>query len=191
MTLHPILVFVHVLGGVGVFVALGIEAVALARLRLADEPAEARVSMRALAAPHRLGPVAMLIALASGMWMTATSWGPEPWIVAALVGLVAMGALGGGVSLRALRRLRAALADERGRELSDAFRQVRASAALPSALRLRTAIGVGILALMTVKPPDAATASLVLAAAVLVGAVASVPSAVAAAGERDRSHADA
>jgi uncharacterized membrane protein len=123
------------------------------------------------------------------MWMTATSWGPEPWIVAALVGFVAMGALGGGVSLRAMRRLRVALADERGRELSEAFRQVRASA--PSALRLRTAIGVGILALMTVKPPDAATASLVLAAAVLAGAVASVPSALAAAGERDRSHADA
>jgi hypothetical protein len=191
MTLHPLLLFVHVLGGVGVFVALGIEAVSLGRLRLADSPADARASMRALALPFRLGPTAMLVTLASGMWMMATSWGHEPWIVSAFAGLVAMAVLGGAVSLRAMRRLRVALAAESEHELSAAFRQARSSGALASSLRLRIAIGIGILGLMTVKPPDVATSSLVLAAAVLAGVIASIPHAMAPAGARGPSRADA
>jgi hypothetical protein len=174
MTLYQLLVFLHVLGAVGIFVALGIETISLGRLQSAATPVDARVWMGLLKLPGRLGPIAMLTTLVAGMWMMAQVWGYQPWIVSAFVGLVGMAALGGVISLRGARRLRVALAGETGPELSDAFRSIRSGTALTASLRLRIAIGIGILGLMTIRP--GATGSwLILAAAAVSGLVASIP----------------
>jgi hypothetical protein len=174
MSLYQLLVFLHVLGGVGIFVALGIETISLGRLQSAATPVDARVWMGLLKLPARLGPIAMLTTLVAGMWMMAQVWGRQPWIVSGFVGLVGMAALGGVISLRGARRLRGALAGETGPELSDAFRLMRSGTALTASLRLRIAIGIGILGLMTIKP-GAAGSLLILAAAALSGLVASIP----------------
>ncbi|WP_242336782.1 MULTISPECIES: hypothetical protein [Anaeromyxobacter] len=173
MNTYAILMFLHVLAGVGVYVALGIETVALGGLRRAETPGEAGVWLRLHALPGRLLPGAMLVALASGAWMMATTWGHRPWILAAFIGMVGMGIAGGGVSGRAMRRLRAALATEDGAVLSPAFRAGQGSAALTGSLRVRIAIGLGILALMTLKP-EAAGSALVLTASVVAGLAASL-----------------
>jgi hypothetical protein len=76
------------------------------------------------------------------------------------------------LSLGRVRHLRAALTFESRSELSDAFRSVRSGKALIASLRLRIAIGVAILGLMTFKP-DAAGSSLILATGTLAGLVAS------------------
>ncbi len=174
MTFYNLLVFIHVLGGVGVYVALGIEALALPRLQRAVTPADAGLWLRVLALPARLAPLAMIAAFATGAWMTATAWGHRAWIFTTLLGLVGMAIAGGGVTGRALRRLRAALPAEAGAELSGTFRAASASAALTASLRVRVALGLGILGLMTAKP-EAAGSALVLAVAALAGLVASVP----------------
>src|SRR6266446_5916689 len=83
MSLYQFLIFIHVLGGVALFVAIGIEAVALGRLRRAETPADARVWLGLFRMPGRLGPTAMLTALASGAWMMKVSWGYQPWIAGA------------------------------------------------------------------------------------------------------------
>jgi hypothetical protein len=176
MNVYPLLVFAHVLGAAGIFGALASEAVSLRALRLAEAPATAAVATRLLAGPPILGPIAGLTTIASGIAMMAMAWGHQPWIVVAFVGIVAMGALGGAVTGRRIRRLRAALRTETpSSALLDAFRSGRASAALSASLRLRIALGVGIVGLMTAKPPDYATSLLVLGAAALGGVVASLP----------------
>jgi hypothetical protein len=170
MSLYQFLIFIHVLGAVALFVAIGIEAVALGRLRRAETPADARVWLGLFRLPGRVGPIAMLTALASGAWMMKVSWGYQAWIAGALAAMVGMAVIGAVVSLRRMRRLRAALHAESG--LSEAL---RSSPALVTSLRLRIALGVGILALMTMKPSDHATAILVLATAVLAALAASIP----------------
>ena len=173
MTLYPFLVFFHVLGAVGLFAALGIEAVAVGRLGRTDATDGAREALGSLQRNDRLGGISMLVLLASGAWMMA-SWGAQPWLSAAFVAIVFMGIAGGAVSSRRIRRLRAALAAERGAALSEPFRTLRSNVALAVSLRLRIAIGVGILALMTLKPSALGSALLVLAA-VAAGLVASLP----------------
>ncbi len=168
MSTYAILVFLHVLGGVGVYVALGIEAVALGGLRRAETPGDAGVWLRLHALPGRLGPAALVMALASGIWMTVVAWGHQPWIFSAFLGMVGMAIAGGAVTGRATRRLRAALAAEGGTALSSAFRTARASGALVASLRVRIAIGLGILGLMTLKP-EAAGSAAILAAALVAG----------------------
>lgn len=172
MTAYPLLVFVHVLGAVGIFAAIAIETAALERLQRAETPADARVWASLLALRSRLGPIAMVATLASGIWMMAVAWGHQPWIASALVGLVGM-AVTGAVSLRRTRRLRAALSAEPQSELRDAFRSLRSGRTLSASLRLRIALGVGILGLMTVKP-GAAGSWLILAAAAAAGLVAGI-----------------
>jgi hypothetical protein len=166
MSLYQFLIFIHVLGAMALFVAIGIEAVALGRLRRAETPADARVWLGLSRLPGRVGPIAMLTALASGAWMMKVSWGYQAWIAGALAAMVGMAVIGAVVSLRRMRRLRAALHAESG--LSEAL---RSSPALVTSLRLRIALGVGILALMTMKPSDHATAILVLATAVLAASI--------------------
>jgi hypothetical protein len=114
MSVYPFLVFLHVLGAMGLFAAIAIEAVALGRVRQADAPAGVREGMAVLAQNERLGGIAMLTLIASGAWMMATTWGHQWWIASAFIGIIGMGVAGGAVSSRRIRRLRAALAAPRG-----------------------------------------------------------------------------
>jgi hypothetical protein len=171
---YPILLFLHVLGGVGVYVALGIEVVALARFQRAGTPGDAALWLRVLRGPSWLSPLAMLLALGSGIWMAVLVWGHQAWIFTAFLGIVGMMIAGGAVTGRAMRRLRAALVGEGGPELSPAFRTAAASRALAASLRVRIALGLGVLALMTAKP-SADGSALIGIAAILGGLAACVP----------------
>jgi hypothetical protein len=175
MNIHSILVFLHVLGAVGMFAVLGIETVALGRLKRADTPADVRTWMGLLAVPARFGPVTLFTTLISGIWLMVKWWGPQPWILSAFVAIVVMAVMGGSVSRRAMQRIGKALPSETGSELSAAFRSLRSNPALTMSSRLRTAIGVGILALMTMKP-QVVGSLLILVAAVVAGVVAGIQS---------------
>lgn len=60
--------------------------------------AAATLAIRLLTGPTVLGPLSMLTLLASGIARMAMSWGHQAWIVVAVAGIVAMGALGGAVT---------------------------------------------------------------------------------------------
>ncbi len=124
MSAYPFLVFVHVLGGVGIFAAMGIEAGSPGRLRRAKTPQDARLWLGLLALPERLAPISMVTTLVFGIWMMAAAWGHQPWLARAFIGLAGMGVLGGVVTLRRTRRLRAALAADTGSDVSGALRSV-------------------------------------------------------------------
>jgi hypothetical protein len=171
MDLYSVLIFAHVLGAVALFAALGIEVVAFRRLRRARRAEEARTWMGPLREAGRLGPVAMVTILIAGVWMMVLRWGPEPWILTALVGLVIMAVLGAALTRRAMSRLRVSLADEPD-HLPTNFRAL-VEGALRISLWLRLAIAVGILGLMTVKPEVLGSVE-IMGAAVLVGIAAAI-----------------
>jgi hypothetical protein len=153
MDTHSIVVFVHVLGAAALFAALGVEVTALGPLRRAATVGEARAWLRALSMPGRLAGPVMLATVVSGAALSAMAWGFAPWTLAALAAVVPMGVAGGGVTGRAMRRVAAAL---RGHpdaaEVPPAARALLAGPALPSSFRLRLALAVGVVALMTLKP---------------------------------------
>lgn len=173
---YPFAVFLHVVGAVGLGAAVGVEALALGRLRRAATTADARSWLRQLALGGRIGPYSMLAVLASGIWMMATVWGHAPWISTAFAGMVAMGALAGGVSGRALKRLGAALQAERGPEPSANVRARLGAPVLTASLWIRAGLLVGVLALMTVKPSGAAASALILTGTAALGLAASAGS---------------
>jgi hypothetical protein len=166
MDLYALLIFAHVLGGVALFAALGIEVAAFQRLQRAHAIEQARTWMGLLREAGRLGPVAMVMILVAGVWMMALRWGPEPWIMTALVGLIIMAILGAALTRRAMARIGASLSGKPDRLPAEI--QALISGPLTVSLWLRVAIAVGILGLMTVKP-DVLGSLALIGAAVAVG----------------------
>jgi len=164
MDFYTLLIFVHVLGGVSVFGALGVEVAALRSLSRADTITEARTSMAILDEVGSFAHVAMITVLVTGVWMMAARWGPEPWVLMALAALVAMGILGAVLTLPAMVRLEAALAVGSGAVPGNSGGLV--GGPLRASLWFRVGLAVGIVGLMTTKPGLAASFVIIGTAAV-------------------------
>ncbi len=138
MTLDSVLLFVHVLGAVGLLAAVAVDASALwlaARAR-----SELRAVLGLTTAAGWLAPASMLSVLASGGWMMHRGWGPQPWILAGLAALAWIGVTG-AAGRRRLARLRRSLEGTGP-----------VAPALPAPGWSRLGAGGAALALMTLRP---------------------------------------
>lgn len=151
MLLYSIILFLHVAGALGVGAALGIEWTGLTWLRSAPTLDAVRFAMGSLKPLRYIGMTSLLLLLASGAYMSATRWGMQPWIVTALVGMVAMGVLGGAVAGRRFGTIGAAMG-QAGDRLTDSLRAKLLDQGLLLSLYGRAGLLVGILLLMTVRP---------------------------------------
>jgi hypothetical protein len=142
------LLFIHVLGAMGAFAALGIEAMALAQLRRASDGGSARAAPAAIGAAQRVfGPSALLLVL-SGLYLATVYWHWQgAWIGLGLIGLVSIGAVGGLMTGRSLNRLRKDI------EASTSITSlVKVHPTLWTSLVIRAALLVVAVFLMTAKP---------------------------------------
>lgn len=146
--IRSILLFVHVAGAMGVFVALGMEALALAQLRRASNGGAVRAALGALGAGQRLmGPSGLLLVL-SGIYLATAYWHWQgAWMGLGFLGMLAIGALGGIMTGRNVGRLRKELDASRASTSS-----LTVSPALWTSFAIRAALLVAVLYLMTVKP---------------------------------------
>ena len=107
----------------------------------------------------RLTPSSLGLILVTGLYMVATAWGPRGWILVALASLLLLGVIGAfGTGLR-MARIGPAVGRAQG-PLSDELRRTLRDPILLLSLRVRLAMVVGVVFLMTVKP--SAGASLVV-----------------------------
>ena len=121
--MYTISLFTHIVAALGLFVAAGLGAgsvvARLPRVRTRDEA----VSWMSVMTPLRaLGPVSLVLILASGLYMAAVGWGFDRWTGAALIGLAVLLVLGELLTGRTMLGLGRALSAER-QVLSPAFRE--------------------------------------------------------------------
>ncbi len=169
--LYPLVLFLHILGAFGLIAAITLEAIGLRGLRRAVRSEDALMWLaisRGLVL--RLAPASLGLILVTGLYMTATTWGPKGWILIALASLVLLavvGALGTGIRIArigpAVGRANGALTDELKAALRDPI--------LVTSIRTRVALVLGIVFLMTVKPSSVASL-VVIAVAAAVGLLA-------------------
>ena len=74
MSLYSISVFLHVVGALGIFAAIGLEWAGLANLKRATDTSQVREWLRLLAAPRTVAGPSALLVLVSGIYMTAVRW---------------------------------------------------------------------------------------------------------------------
>jgi len=169
--LYPLVLFLHILGAFGLIAAITLEAIGLRGLRRAVRSEDALMWLaisRGLVL--RLAPASLGLILVTGLYMTATTWGPKGWILIALASqvlLAVVGALGTGIRIArigpAVGRANGALTDELKAALRDPI--------LVTSIRTRVALVLGIVFLMTVKPSSVASL-VVIAVAAAVGLLA-------------------
>lgn len=151
MSIYGIVLFLHIVGALGLFAGMGLEQVSLAKLREAATPTQARDWLGVLSNLRRTdGPSGFLI-LATGFYMMATRWGRGTWMTLGVVGMVLMAAIAVAMTSRRARGLRDTFAID-DTVMSWGVRARLADPLLRIAGTLRLAIGLGIVFNMAVKP---------------------------------------
>jgi hypothetical protein len=164
--------FLHILGALGLFMAIGFEWLGVPRLARSATRDDALAWLGVTSLAGRIGAVSLALILLPGLYMAGTRWGFTDWPVAALVGMVVMALLGGLLSGRPMAGLGRAIGAEHG-PLSPAVLERLRSPALAMSLWTRTTVLLGIVGLMSFKP-DLLTSLVVLALALVIGAVLSI-----------------
>lgn len=150
MNIYSIVLYLHIVGALLLFVAMGIEFVTVSRLRSTVTAEQARDWLSVLGSIRVIGPVALVAILVPGLYMAATSAGWEGWNILALVAMVGMAALAGSSAARtpAIGR---SIGPLRGPLPPDARAGLR-DRIVWSSILTRIGIGLGVVLLMTAKP---------------------------------------
>ena len=175
MSAYTLVLFVHILGALGLFVTTGITHLVLARLRRARTVAQAREWLEVAHAVAKVEPLVALALLGPGLYLTATAWGWRvAWIDVALGALLAMVVVGSAVGgPRVAARARAAAEAPDG-PVPAALRARLDDPVLWTLARVATALYLGIVFLMVVKPGLAGSLA-ALGAALALGLASAAP----------------
>lgn len=178
MNVYNIVLFLHVSGAIGYFVAIGTWLFGLSALRRAQRVEQVRAIAHLIGLTGPLFGISVLLILAAGLYMALTAWSLQTgWITVALISLVLMAPIG-----TALMELRRRTIDRLARETPET--PEAADGPLPESLERRihdpvllttvqtiAALLLGIVFLMTTKP--SLTGSLIVIAIALVLGLAS------------------
>ena len=173
MTDYSIALFFHIVGALGLFVALGLEWTSLLYLQQVTNTEQAREWLRIFRLLRRVGPISLGAILLSGFYMTATTWGGTPWISVGMAALILIGVLGGALTGPRMAAVGRAAATESG-ALSLTFRQRLHDPLLWTSIQTRVTVALGIVFLMTVKP-ELTGALVTMSVALIVGLASAWP----------------
>ena len=147
MSLHALIVFIHLIGALALFLAFGIEWAAISFLGKSNTPQEAQTWLRlGRLAPLINGPALLLAILSGGYLASLISAFKQGWIPASFVGIAVVALLGGAINAPKMRAIRLAIPNG-GEKLSSALH----NKALPVSVRLRTFAALSIVFMMVTK----------------------------------------
>jgi hypothetical protein len=174
VTGQTVALFIHLLGVVTLFIAIGIVQRGGARVRGSSTVPEIRLWLGLVRSTRAMFPSAFVFILGSGLYMTEQTWTfSTPWIVVAIVSILVMGILGGGVVGRGLAVMgRAATSTE---EMSPDLTSLVTRPTTWVTAAVLNGMAIGLLWLMVAKPGTAqsiAVVSTLGAAGGIIGLVA-------------------
>ena len=173
MSGYAISLFVHIVGVLGLSVALGLEWTGLRQLRKATAPEVVRAWMGILQRAAGGGFVAMLATVISGLYMMATAWGPTPWLGVTLGALVLLIGLSAALSRPRMQAIGQALAAGHG-PMSPSFQGRVNHPALWVSIQARVAVMLGII-LLKIAKPDLGGSLLVAGVSLVLGIASALP----------------
>jgi hypothetical protein len=173
MNAYSIALFLHIVGAVGIFVALGLEWTGLWQIRNATTPQQVGGWMRILKGVRKFGFASMLTTVVSGVYMIVTVWGGEAWIIVTVGSLVLMIALAQVVTAPRMMAIGKALVTEKGL-LSQNFHSLANNSLLWISLQTRVALALGIVFLKVAKP-DLGGSLLTIGVAIALGIGSTLP----------------
>ncbi len=173
MALYPYALFLHILGVLGLFIAIGLEWTAIFRMRTAQTTATVREWMRVMGALDMMIPMTALLILAAGLYMTITVWGwSHGWIDVSLVAFLINGALGPAVISPRMKAIHKAAELAADGPLPANLKQLIHNPVLRTTTYAMGFSALGIVCLMTTKQDWIASLA-IMVVAIIIGIAAS------------------
>jgi len=172
LTLYSIALFFHIAGALGIFAALALDWVGITKLRGVRTVEQVREWAGVYGIVRALGGASVAALLIFGLYMTAVTWGPTGWIGIGFLSLLFIAVFGAVSGIRLSRVLAAAGSSEGS--LGEDLRRALQAPLFVASVRARTAVAIGVVFLMTVKP-DAVGSLLVTVIAFILGIASVVP----------------
>lgn len=153
MSLYPYALFLHVVGLLALFIAIGLEWLTALRMRAAQSTVQVREWGRVSNANDKVFPISSILILAAGLYMTFAVWGfSHAWIDVSLVELIVMSALGPTIAGRRLKAIHSAVETMSDGPLPASLQRAIDDPLLWMYMQITPMIALGIVCLMTVKP---------------------------------------
>jgi len=173
MSNYTLALFFHFVGLAALFVGYGLEWIVTGLLRKATTVEQVRAWLRVYKTSLPISGPGLLVLILSGGYLASLSGAmKEGWMSASLLAIVF--ALGAGfvLVLPRVRALREALG-EGGGSLPVKAAELLHGPGLPTLIRVRAMLALGIVYLMTVKPDSFGVSLVVLGVAIVLGVLAS------------------
>ena len=173
MNSYSIALFLHIVGMLGLFVALVLEWTGLRQLRSAMFPEQVLSWMGILKGTNKVGFPCMLTTVITGIYMVLKGWGWVPWILVTVGALVLVIVLSVALSKRRMTAIGKALVTEKG-SLSQTIHGLVNHPILWISIQTRVAIVLGIIFLKIAKP-DLGGSLLTIGVAIVFGIASALP----------------
>ena len=147
---YKIALFLHVTGALMLFASMVIEWLSIINIRKASIPENIKTSIFNYSKLAVIGPISILLILIPGIYMMAVVWKNASWIIIAFIGMILLAIIGGAVTGRKMKAINKIVSDENN--VSGELRSLLNNNSLILSLKIRTAVFLGIIYLMTVKP---------------------------------------
>ncbi len=151
MSLYSIALFLHIVGALGFFAALGLEWITVMQFQRATTAEQVRDWQGASGNMRRIGMVSMLILLGAGLYMMVTVWHGVAWLWVSFGAIVILMLVMGRVSGPRMKAIGKAVKEMSG-TLSPQTQTPLRDAMLRVGIQARVIMALGIVFLMTVKP---------------------------------------
>jgi len=167
MNSYSITLFLHIVGALGFFMALGLEWTGLSQIRSAMTPEQVRAWMGILRNVRKVGFVSMLTTVITGIYMMMMYWRGVAWLYVTLGSLVLVMALTQVITAPRMAALGKALFTEKG-SVSQNFHSLANHPLLSISIQIRVAIALGIV-LLKIAKPDLGGSLLTIGVAIIIG----------------------
>jgi hypothetical protein len=167
MSVYTHILFLHFLGMAGLFIGYGLEWTASAFLRNATTAQAVRHWLGAYRISLPLsGPALLLLILTGGYMSGVTGLSMAGWILATAVGIIIALGIGFGLLMPRMKAIKASLPAGDAPLSADTLTRVQ-NPAIVTLIRVRSFIALGIVYLMTIKPPIGMSFGVLVIAAIL------------------------
>ncbi|MGH2389198.1 MAG: hypothetical protein ACRDIE_13420 [Chloroflexota bacterium] len=169
MTLYHLALYAHILGVLGLFMAIGLEWTSMVRMRRVRTVEQLREWASLHPTLEKVFPATAVLILVSGLYMLGDVWGwGNAWINLSLAALALMGGLGPAINSRRLSAIhRGAQTAPAGSVPTTLTRQIE-DPTLWMSVKIMVTVALGVVYLMAVKP-EALGSWAALAVAALLG----------------------
>ena len=171
MTLYSATLLLHVVGVIGLFIALSLEVAVVSRLRMAKTTAQVHEWLTLSRVIDVLLPVSAVVILISGLVLTFSAWGwGHAWIELSLGLLVLLGLLGPVINGPRMKAIRVAAQAAPEGSISPALRQAIFHPVLRVYVPIPGLVALGAVIMMVLKL-DWLASGMVMALVLIVGLI--------------------